>query len=488
MLPRLRSRVSNGVPMRATIAFSLIAVGVSWTGAAHAKPVAPAAFCSEYPTSPACSGADVDCTWCHTTAPIHNAFGADLAAELAPGVPRPLSDQDFVFYLPDALHAVEDLDSDGDSYTNLEEFLAGTGPGDAASYPGAVDCNNPNNPSYNICGYDYAYVYRKVSLDFCGYSPRYDELNAFRALDDGAKATALDALLDSCIDSEFWVAKNGQLWQLAHAKIRPVGALKSGEDQGQIPLADYYDDYAMFTWSQIDGHDARDVLTANYYVQRAVDGNGTTYFTTTNLGSQVMDQPHRVGMLTTFWNLQYNTMFTALPRATAAQAYRAFLGYDIAKQQGLNPVLNEPVDYDQSGVTNPQCAVCHSTLDPLCYPFRNYHGIGGGQSRGVYVPQRLEVAFPNHPAQPLLGTTPESGYIFGQPVSSLPEWAQVAANSDAFAQATARDYWRLTMGHEPTTLELDEFTQLWQDFMTTHDYSVEAMLHDLIHTEAYGVP
>ena len=73
-----------------------------------------------------------------------------------------------------------------------------------------------------------------------------------------------------------------------------------------------------------------------------------------------------------------NTMFTSIPRTTAAQAYRAFLGYDIAKLEGLWPVAGEPADYDNKGVGAPACAGCHATLDPLTYPFSRYEGIGGG--------------------------------------------------------------------------------------------------------------
>ena len=43
----------------------------------------------------------------------------------------------------------------------------------------------------------------------------------------------------------------------------------------------------------------------------------------------------RAGMLTTRWNLVFNTMFTAMPRTTAAQIYRSYLGLDIAKSEGL---------------------------------------------------------------------------------------------------------------------------------------------------------
>ena len=83
---------------------------------------------------------------------------------------------------------------------------------------------------------------------------------------------------------------------------------------------------------------------------------------------------------------------------------------------------------------------------------------------------------------------PESGVLLGQPVANLVEWAQVAANSDAFAKATANDYWTLVMGRDVQPEELEEFTALWQAFRGRHNYSVEKMLHQLIETEAYGVP
>lgn len=49
--------------------------------------------------------------------------------------------------------------------------------------------------------------------------------------------------------------------------MRPVGAFKgSPEENGTIPIANY--DYQLFVWSQIDGHDARSVLAADFGVLR----------------------------------------------------------------------------------------------------------------------------------------------------------------------------------------------------------------------------
>ncbi|MFY0580899.1 hypothetical protein ACN28S_47615 [Cystobacter fuscus] len=103
-----------------------------------------------------------------------------------------------------------------------------------------------------------------------------------------------------------------------------------------------------------------------------------------------------------------------------------------------------------------------------------------------YVPGRIEKRFPN--ATPIITQMPETGYLFGQPVSNLIEWAQVGANSDAFAIAAVTDYWKLLVGHPPTAEEHTEFVATWKRFKGTHEYRVQRMLHDLIRTEAYGAP
>lgn len=453
-------------------------------GLAFAKPPAGGVFCATYPTSPSCVGQQPACTYCHVAAPQRNGFGAALEAQLAPGAPRPLSDADFSMALPAALRAVEAADTDADGVANLVEFEKGTLPGDARSFPRDVPCAGGPNPQYRVCEYDARYAYRKLLLDVCGTSPTYAQLKAFGALGQAQQLATLDTELDRCLGTEFWRGKNGQLWQLAHPKIRPVGSLKDGpEDPGAIPLADYYDDYALYAWSQTDDHDARDVLTADFFVERLT--NPTRYRQVATLPIQGVDPAHRAGNMTTAWNLVYFVMFTALPRNAASQMYRAYLGLDIAKQEGLFSVPNEPRDYDAKGVQAQACAACHATLDPLSYPYRNYNGLTGNQP-GRYVPNRLETFFPNE--APTLSQTPEAGVIFGQPVANLREWGQVAANSDAFAIATVTDYWKLLVGHPPTPEENAEFVATWQAFKTTHTWRVQKMLHDLIKTEAYGAP
>ncbi|MEM9190376.1 MAG: hypothetical protein AAGF12_14420 [Myxococcota bacterium] len=480
--------------------------GISWAlgsvspNHADARPPGASAFCDVYADAPVCTSGSVECALCHTTPPGRNAYGDQIQMFLAPDLPRPLDDAQFEAALPSALAMVADLDADGDGATNAQELTAGTIPSDADSVPSDLDCESidpgDGRLRYDVCGYDERYVYRKLMLDTCGRSPTPNEMEELAAADDSA--VFLGDALDGCLASEYWQGRDGVLWNMANKKIGPIAAIKAGEGAGDIPLADYFDDYNLFVWTQSGGRDARELLTARYLVDRE-DGEQTVFMRAErglagDIGqrgvdvAQLVDSDKRAGMLTTRWFLMANTMFTAIPRTTAAQAYRSYLGYDLSLLEGLQPVAGEPVDYDNRGVQAAECAVCHSTLDPLTYPFSRYEGIGGGESPfpATYAPNRLE-GFTRVEGEQVTAT-PERGVLFGQEVQNVQEWAEVAANSDAFAQALVGDYWELFLGEPPRPDEEAEFQALWQALKNEHNHSVNAMLHDLIRTEAYGVP
>ena len=102
------------------------------------------------------------------------------------------------------------------------------------------------------------------------------------------------------------------------------------------------------------------------------------------------------------------------------------------------------------------------------------------------MPNRIETFFSQQAST--INQIPEQGYIFGQKVNDLKSWAQVAANSDAFAVATVSDYWKLLMGGPPTAEQNAEFVTLWRNLKGAQSYSVKKMLHALVRTEAYGAP
>ena len=489
---------------------ALASVGLA--AVAVAKPVAPAEFCRVYPDSAFCSGTQPECTVCHTAPPTRNAFGAAIEAQLAPDLARPLSDEAFSLALPEALRAVEALDVDADGFGNLEELITGARPADPQSRPDYRVCSTAEaaaaaEADWDLCAYDDRLALRRLTVDVCGHSPTLEEQRDFEKAGD--RRAALHDALDACLDTDNWRGVDGVLWNLANEKIQPIASIKSGDNPGAIPLADYTDDYNLFVWSTSDNRDARQLLLADYVVER--DSKGVLSTATRSLAeeygargqakAQFVEPERRAGMITTRWFLMSNTMFTAIPRTTAAQAYRSYLGADIARLEGLHSVSNEPIDYDAKGVTRPECAACHATLDPLTYPFSRYEGIGGGDSKlaspgtnpfGVkvlpfsYNASRLERFTPSE--GPAVVDTPEAGVVLGVPVKDLVEWAQVAADSDAFARNVVQDFWELLIGEPPGPADSSEFEGLLTAFKTEHKYQVERLLHAIIDSEAYGVP
>ena len=77
--------------------------------------------------------------------------------------------------------------------------------------------------------------------------------------------------------------------------------------------------------------------------------------------------------------------------------------------------------------------------------------------------------------------------LFGEPVASVVEWAQVASRSDAFRRTLAAMFFRHALGREPTAGEFEEFGALVAS-MEGDGYSADRLIHRLIDTDAFGVP
>ena len=317
-------------------AFAAVLIGLMGAFApqqASAMPQAAAAFCAVYPEAKACASGAAPCAMCHTTPPQRNPYGAALAARIAPGQPRPLTPEVFLAGLRDALKVTEQDDADGDGISNIAEILAGTFPGDAASFPVSLTCKPGEAKAataqrWNTCAYDPVYAFKKVSLDVCGRSATRAEVSKFQALTSNRKRweTALSAELDRCLTSHYWLGKNGAVWNIANAKIRPAHTVKAGANPGPVPLADYEDDYNLFTWANTGDRDVRDLLLAQYYVKRVSDDPVKLAIISEeelkarsrrSSTSQNVPKERRVGMITTRWNGAVNTMFTAVPQRWA---------------------------------------------------------------------------------------------------------------------------------------------------------------------------
>lgn len=454
--------------VRVLLALGGAVVALAAAGPSSARPVAPELTCRQAPDARACESGYPDCALCHDgTPPELNVFGGSLQGALH-GLTPDRSASGFQQWFGAAWVQAVQLDPDGDGFRSIDELTRGTDPASPESFPDLQRCGN------GACVYDTEHAFRRLRLDFCGVSPSWSELQAFRELPEPERRARLHQDLDECLDSEFWRGIEGRVWHLADPKIRA--------------LNDFYEsalDYALFVYANTDDRDVRELLTATYDVMPLFVEGQSVYGRQPEEGSVIsyrIPVEHRAGMLTTSWFLVQQIMFSSLPRTAAAQAYRAYLGLDIALLQGLQPVPNEPVDYDAKDVAQADCAFCHSTLDPLSYPFTRYHGLTGNNA--TFDPDRI----PNYFADeaPNVLQMPSTGVIFGETVETLGEWGRVAADSDHFAKKVVADYWELIFGGAPGPADSAEYESLWRGLMTEHAYRVESMLHALIDTEAYG--
>ena len=410
--------------MRYATHLGFIVLALAAAGAANAKPTGPTRFCAVYPESSTCAGRGTTCTVCHTStspeAPAWNLLRLTTSSLLSPTTSTsPVSSKT-------RSTRSRPMTTTATASPTSKRSSSGTLPGDANSFfvppnPGRGDAN----PSYDVGNWDPAFAMRRMMVAFCGRSPTFDEMQQLAGAAD--PVDFVHNKLDQCLASAFWTGDG--LARLADERVKPI-------DLGTSFLWDY----RLWRFTLSGDCDVRDLLLADYHVREPSPGNlvqvqnvvddGNSCTTNDdcasdshcdtnacifNDGGQPLVQSERAGMIGTQWFHFINTMFSAMPRTTAAQAMRAYLGMDIARQQGIDPIPNEPLDVDNRGVQQEECAQCHATLDPATYVFAKYKGIEPGGS---------SLFDPNRPIARGLWTanTEPQGMLLGQQVSTLKEW------------------------------------------------------------------
>lgn len=450
---------------------------------AKARPVAPQVLCDTYPTLADCRGRVASCTTCHTSTwpAAWNIFGTDVLANMGGSS---ADDAEFGAKLESALTKLESADSDEDGIANLSELEAGTNPGDPESaWPFCANERPPLDAAPVPEGYDFERALTRASILYCGRSPTFEQLETLRSLDDGERYAELHDTVSTCLASSYW--RDEGLARLADPRVRPVSSVGAASEVG-IVIGDYEWDYRLWSYILTEDRDARELLRADYHVERASDGTlrpvKGKIGATASSGPQPLEPERRAGMITSQWFFAINTMFSPLPRTTAAQAYRAYLGLDLSKQEGIIPMPGEPLDIDDKGVREAQCAGCHAALDPLSYAFAPYEGIVGasldklGRS-GVYNPRR--------PAREIPGWNDPQAALLGEPVEDLVQWAEVAAESDAFARNLVSTFFRHALEREPLVSERFAFEALQQS-LPGDAYSANRLIHRLVDLAAFG--
>ena len=452
-----------------------MALSILFCPLAFATPEALDVFCSQLNSAKICSKPS-KCDICHNGSNATlNSFGLDLLKKMQDNTLYKKSE--IKQHLIEAIRNSDVLDSDGDGASNSAEILFGSLPGSAESYPDAKPVKS---------GYSDDLAFKKIKILYCGRRASFLEIENFSHAVDKKKYRHEE--LQSCLDSTWW--KEQALPRLADTKIRPIAALGL---RGSIVLADYNYDYRLFSYVLSGDRDFRDLLKADYHINEQgekilgpigaqltprltqIGGIGPTIVVGTG---QPLDPERRLGMITTQWFLMMNTMFSAIPRTTAAQAFRAYLGLDISKSEGLFPIANEPRDVDAKGVKAAECAGCHSTLDPLAYSLANYRGIETDflsvllNQSGTYSSSR--------------STVERDGAIFGRLVSGPKDWVEEAVKSPAFLNNIASMFYKHAIGHLPSgTTDASEFDSICKQIPDDR-FQAEKLIHRLVDTVAFA--
>jgi len=122
----LGKTVAISMSMTVCVLAVMLAVG----GMAYGNGTVQSTFNTEYATG----GTALDsCTTCHTTGPAFNPYGQAITDAGGEGADGGLA----------AIQAVEGDDSDGDTFSNIDEIVSLTFPGDNTSFPAAVDNTAP---------------------------------------------------------------------------------------------------------------------------------------------------------------------------------------------------------------------------------------------------------------------------------------------------------------------------------------------------------
>lgn len=437
------------------------------TTAAHAESTGPALFCVANPGIPACSGKQIDCAYCHSSvAPVSlNPYGLALQSTLQ-GEP-------FDAGLDAAMAAVAAQDSDGDGVNNAQEMQDGTLPGSSASV--LDECSSSGIPPAER-SYDFARAFRRLHVLYCGQSPTFEEVSSFNAPSDdpAAKYARIDAALESCLRSDYW--RNEGVQRLGDVRIHPIKAVGRNGTARLVIIGDYEWDYRLWTYVLTDDRDMRDLLLADYHVEKSASGE---LVKREGVISEAQGQPlepeRRAGMITTSWFFAVNTMFSPVPRATAAQASRAYLGQDFGLGLGLRPVAGEPADIDKRGVGATGCADCHSTIDPIAYAFIWYNGILGRET-GKYSERRPSA---------VSGWSNNQGSLLGQPIRDAKDFGKVAVASELFPRNLANMFLKHAIERERTTAEEVEFDELWRS-IPADGWSANKLIRRIVRSSFFG--
>ncbi len=178
----------------------------------------------------------------------------------------------------------------------------------------------------------------------------------------------------------------------------------------------------------------------------------------------------------------YGSMENNLNRGRANAVSRIFLCadyLDIEIDFGTDQPLSSEAALGNAIRTDPACASCHDTLDPLAAHFYGYWWFGSRKG----LPQDIENYHPERERswQDLGGLPP--GY-FGQPTAGLPDLGDMIANDPRYARCFVEQSWELLLHRKPLKAER-QLLDAHEATFRSSDLHIKALYRDLVRSAAY---
>lgn len=178
-------------------------------------------------------------------------------------------------------------------------------------------------------------------------------------------------------------------------------------------------------------------------------------------GGLPTDYPQAGLLNTPGWLARYPSTDTNRNRARSRWTYYHFVGLDIEKSASRTTDPDALADTDNPTLNNPNCTVCHETMDPVSGAYQNYgdDGFYKDQFLGMDSLPRLykrdsSVDEPYQFGEVWYNDMLEPGFngeVFSDTDQTLRLLADAIVADDRFAEATVKFWWPALMGEDVAT-------------------------------------
>jgi len=232
-----------------------------------------------------------------------------------------------------------------------------------------------------------------------------------------------------------------------------------------------------------------EILTADYTMADGItsvvwglpyDGDGTSWEQTS-----WEDGRGNAGILSDAWLYQrHSSTASNANRGRANAISRALLCYDFLSRDievDASVNLADPEQVANAVVSNPSCASCHQTLDPLAAFFRSYYPLYVPADQTYPVPSYAPDIFPD-----VLGVPHRDPSFFGQNGDETEDLGQYIAEDPRFSSCTARKFYSYLQQVPLDDIPLETVADLQASF-TNSGYSAKALIKTIVLSDDFRI-